>query len=104
MQAISFLHKLFRSGEKVNNAAAAAPAAVAVGDVVGVGGGVHIAISCLENKVVIFFLSLPVACAHTLSHTLYHYHIHTHTHTNTLSLSLFLPLISLSFLLFLCIG
>ena len=83
MQAISFLHKLFRSGEKVNNAAAAAPAAVAVGDVVCVGGGVHIAISCLENKVVIFFLSLPVACAHTLSHSLYHYH----THTNTLSLS-----------------
>ena len=80
MQAISFLHKLFRSGEKVNNAAAAA---VAVGDVVGVGGGVHIAISCLENKVVIFFLSLPAACAHPLSHTLYHYH----THTNTLSLS-----------------
>ena len=98
MQAISFLHKLFRSGEKVNNAAAAAPAAVAVGDVVCVGGGVHIAISCLENKVVIFFLSLPAACAHPLSHTLYHYH----THTNTLSL--FLPLISLSFLLFLCIG
>ena len=94
MQAISFLHKLFRSGEKVNNAAAAA-AAVAVGDVVCVGGGVHIAISCLENKVVIFFLSLPAACAHPLSHTLYHYH----THTNTLSL--FLPLISLSFLLFL---
>ena len=85
MQAISFLHKLFRSGEKVNNAAAAAPAAVAVGDVVGVGGGVHIAISCLENKVVIFFLSLPVACAHTLSHTLYHYH----PHTQILSLSFY---------------
>ena len=95
MQAISFLHKLFRSGEKVNNAAAAA-VVVGVGGVVG--GGVHIAISCLENKVVIFFLSLPVACAHTLSHTVYHYHTHTQI------LSLFLPLISLSFLLFLCIG
>ena len=82
MQAISFLHKLFRSGEKVNNAAAAA-VVVGVGGVVG--GGVHIAISCLENKVVIFFLSLPVACAHTLSHTLYHYH----PHTQILSLSFY---------------